>query len=107
LDVDPLEFIKKTNDNFFGYLNGSLDENINYNIYNFENQGTIEIRISIEKPTYFSTKFKQLTTDTILVKFTSSAKTNCFNQIKGFKYILKRLNSNEDATNGKFYYTSS
>lgn len=101
LDVDPFKYDKEDTLNF---LNGSTTENIEYNIYNFDNLGTIEIRISLEKPDYFNVKFKQYTSNQTSVKFTTNQFSQSFIQFKGYKYILKYLSSPSEQQRGYMYY---
>jgi len=54
------------------FLNGSLDENINYSIYDYDGEGTIEVKISLEKPDSFNVRFKQYPSSTMLVKFNTN-----------------------------------
>ena len=101
LDVDPFLYTKEDTTDF---LNGSTTENIQYNVYDFDNEGTIEIRISLEKPEYFSVKFSQYPQITPTVKFSTLQSSSSFMQIKGYKYIFKYLSTPSPLQKGYMYY---
>ncbi len=103
LDIDPFLYTKDDTNTF---LNGGTTENIQYNIYDFDNEGTIEIRISLEKPNYFSVKFKQYPQLTPTVKFTTLQTSDSFMQIKGYKYIFRYLSTPSPLQKGYMYYKS-
>lgn len=89
IEVNPFNYTEA--DITTGFLNGSLDENVDYAVYNSDSEGTIEIRMTLEKPEYFNVKFKQYPSNDIFIKFNTVTNSNSFMQIKGFKYIFKYL----------------
>lgn len=103
LNIDPFLYTK---DETINFLNGGTTENIQYNVYDFDNEGTIEIRISLERPSYFSVKFKQYPQLNPTVKFTTLQSSDSFMQIKGYKYIFRYLSAPSPLQKGYMYYKS-
>ncbi len=95
LNIDPFLYTK--DDVSINILNGDLEENVKYNVFDGESNSTIEIRIGLEKPEQFRASFRQFSrSGPTVVRFRTFAASSSFMQIKGFRYkITKRLQEGE------------
>lgn len=91
LNINPFLYTK--DDVSINILNGDLEDNVEYTVFNGESNSTIEVRIGLEKPESFRASFRQFSrSGPTVVRFRTFASSSSFMQIKGFRYkITKRL----------------
>lgn len=108
LNINPFLYTK--DDISINILNGDLEENVKYTVFDGESNSTIEVRIGLEKPESFRALFKQFSrSGPTAVRFRTFASSSSFMQIKGFRYkITKRLQEGESFSSlwGYMQYTS-
>lgn len=94
LNIDP--FLYRKEDTDLNILNGDLEENVTYTVFDGESNSIIEIKISLERPEKFTATFKQYTSIANAVRFKTTASSLSFMQIKGFKYDIRKKIVNPD-----------
>lgn len=95
LTINPLLYSKDDID--INILNGSLVENVEYEVFDGEVNSILEIKISLEKPSSFKAQFKQRRTQLpTKVRFKTYSSCYSFMQIKGFLYEIKGKKINGD-----------